>query len=109
MSYDIGLKRKPCPTCGDVEEPHLDWNYTSNCARMWCSAGADLADFHDKPAGDCANILADAITTMERDPDRFRAMNALNGWGTFDNLLPALRELLAALRRYPTAIVKVSR
>jgi hypothetical protein len=47
MSYDIWLEAD----LGGPEPLHLDsWNYTSNCAAMWRAAGADLSEFHDRPA-----------------------------------------------------------
>ena len=107
MSYDVYLS----VDAGGPEPVSLplDWNYTSNCACMWDAAGAPIRDFHGKRAGDCASLLADAIATMEREPERFIAMNPPNGWGSYESLLPRLRVLLEAFRNAPNAIVEVSR
>jgi hypothetical protein len=119
MSYDIHLVNPPedsaCGHCGGTgKEPApredytiLDWNYTSNCAPMWRKAGADLAEFDGKPAGECAPILAAAITAMENDPDTYRAMNPENGWGDYDSLMRALRRLLEGFRSEPHMRVRV--
>jgi len=107
MSYDISLQ---IDTGG--EEPATvwgGWNYTSNCVPMWCEAGADLADFDGKQAGQCAEILATAIVAMEEDMPRFRAMNPPNGWGDADRLVKRLYALLAAFRQHPLATVSVYR
>jgi len=124
MSYDLWLKNPapdgPCGHCGGTgKEPAsedsgwsgspLDWNYTSNCARMWRKAGADLAEFDGKPAGECAMPLAAAITAMESEPDTYRALNPTNGWGDYDSLVEALKKLLDAFQGNPHLIVQVSR
>jgi hypothetical protein len=87
----------------------LDWNYTSNCGPMWRAAGADLAEYHGKPASECIPSLRAAVAAMEADPAKYKAMNPENGWGSYDSLLPALREMLAAFESAPVAIVGVSR
>jgi len=48
-----------------------------------------------------AKFLQIVVDGLERDPDRFVAMNPPNGWGSYDTLLPKLREMLAASRHYP--------
>lgn len=106
MSYDISLVADlggPDP----VSVGYLDWNYTSNCSRMWNAAGADLASFDGRPAKECAVVLAAAISKMESDPKTFEAMNPTNGWGSYETLLPRLRVLLQAFDEAPHAIVQV--
>lgn len=107
MSYDISLT-------ADLGGPEPitvfnDWNYTSNCGPMWRAAGADLAEYHGKPASECIPSLRMAIALMRRDPARFEAMNPPNGWGSYADLLPALDRLLAAFDSAPVAVVRVSR
>lgn len=108
MSYDIWLT---IDTGGP--EPAVvgmgSWNYTSNCGQMWRAAGADLAEFAGRPAGECAAILRLAIGVMRGDPATYEAMNPENGWGSYDTLLPALDRLLADFEAHPNAIVTVSR
>lgn len=110
MSYDIWVVQPPCTGCQRPEYTVGDWGAcTSNLAPMWRAAGADLAEFHDKPAGECAPILRAGIEKMRAEPTRFRAMNPDNGWGDYDSLMPELDRLLALLESAPTGIVKVSR
>lgn len=102
MSYDIRLT---IDTGGSEPATVWDgWNYTSNIAPMWRHAGADLAEFHGKKAGECAPLLAAAIERMEADPETYLAMNPPNGWGSYEGLLRALRDLLAALRAHSETI-----
>jgi hypothetical protein len=107
MSYDIWLEADlggPKPiTVGN------GWNYTSNMSDAWREAGADLAQFDGKTAGECAFFLSLAIDRMKADPDKYRAFNAPNGWGSYDTLVPALDQLLALFRTAPRATVVVSR
>lgn len=107
MSYDIGL----VADLGGPEPVSVfgDWNYTSNCGSMWRAAGADLAGFHDKTAGECAPPLRAAIDLLKAEPERFIAMNPSNGWGSYETLLPALERLLAAFDAMPVATVRVWR
>lgn len=106
MSYDISLS---IGTGAGNQHEVYDWNFTSNVAPMWRAAGADLAGFDGKTAGDCIAVLATAIGTMEAEPDRFGAMDSPNSWGTYDDLLPALRELLEAMQAHPATTVRVDR
>lgn len=106
MSYDIGLSAD----LGGPEPIHFgDWNYTSNCARMWRLAGADLADFHGKTAEECIPRLRRAIEDMMIHPVKFRELEPSNGWGSLETLIPALRRLLELFESAPKAEVWVSR
>lgn len=111
MSYDIWLE---ADLGGD--EParvgDLDWNYTSNCARMWRTAMPEtngLADMHGMLAGDAAKVLRNGIARMEATPSVYEAMNPENGWGSFTGQLGALRELLVAFDAAPSAKVAIWR
>lgn len=106
MSYDIHLE-------ADLGGPTTlaigDWNCTSNLARMWREAGADLAEFHGKLASECIPLLKLAIDVLRADPERFEAMNPENGWGSYEDLIPALGRLLALFESAPVATVHVWR
>ena len=113
MSYDVWL----VIDAGEVDEDGkpklsdlggLDWNYTSNCSQMWCEAGADLQAFDGKLVSECLPLLQQALVVLGREPERFRAMDPPNGWGSYDSLVPKLRVLAEAFARYPKAIVRVS-
>jgi hypothetical protein len=111
MSYDIWLEADLGGT-GAISVGTLDWNYTSNCARMWRQAMPEtdgLAGMHGMLAGDAAKVLRNGITHMTADPGAYRAMNPENGWGDYDSQLFALRELLGAFDAAPRAKVAISR
>jgi hypothetical protein len=96
-----------------------DWNYTHNCNGMINQAlrlsgyerptepgGTRLLSWWqclngmDGPAG--AALLDRVIRQMEKDPDRFRAMNPDNGWGDYDSLVKVLTEMRNAVPEWPT-------
>lgn len=108
MSYDIWLT---IDTGGEspVEISDTWWNYTSNVSAMWRAAGVDLAEHDGKLAGDVAQELALAIVELQEHPAKYRAMDSPNGWGTYDNLVPALIRLLDTYTLHPRATVVVSR
>lgn len=110
MSYDIDIEYEveTAPEVRRLKVP-TDWNYTSNCARMWRAAGADLAEFHGKKCGECASILESAIAAMKHDPDTYRAMDPPNRWGSYDTVLPRLEELLDTLKQWPNGTIRVCR
>lgn len=107
MSYDIWLTIDT----GGTEPAHIGhgWNYTSNCAPMWRAAGADLAEFDGKTAGECLPQLHTAIDGLKASPAVYRAMNPDNGWGSYDILVTALDVLALQFAAHPKATVRVSR
>ncbi len=106
MSYDVTLV---ADTGGAEPVEVFSWNYTSNCAPMWRKAGVDIAEFDGQVAADCAVQLEYAIAAMECDPQTYVEMNPSNGWGSYETLLPALHNLLAAMRAHPKTKVDVWR
>lgn len=107
MSYDVYLS---IDTGGP--EPALvtdGRNMTSNVSPMWRLAGADIAAFHGRTAGECLPQLREAIERMETDPAPFRALNPANGWGSYETCLRFLRELAEDFVAHPKATVEVSR
>lgn len=107
MSYDIWLT---IDTGGSEPAQVTEGrNMTSNVAPMWRKAGADLADFEGKTAGECIPLLRTAIAAMEDDPGTYRLMNPENGWGSATSCVQYLRDLLSDFVRHPKATVSVSR
>jgi hypothetical protein len=107
MSYDIWLTidtggPAPAPVGGSL-------NMTSNVAPMWRLAGADLAEFKARTAGDCIPELRTAIADMAGNPEKYRPLNPSNGWGDYAGCLEFLRELLVMFEEHPKATVEVWR
>lgn len=54
------------------------------------------------PGPEGAALLHRIIRELEADPIRFEALNPPNGWGDYDSLLGALREMRASVPEWPT-------
>jgi hypothetical protein len=130
VSWDAYLKTAPardCPHCGgklEQSEQYLgDWNYTHNTNGMIAAAyeavsgeqtpecggplgkviGAAWWDKLDGASGqDGRTYLEQIIKGLEAEPERFRSMDPDNGWGSYDTLLPVLREMRDAVPPEPT-------
>lgn len=103
MSWDIWLT---CDSCG--HEVHAD-NYTHNTNDMIRAAAeaagveADIWPYNFHMSGPEGGAWFNAvIKELERDPDLYQAMDPRNRWGSYDSLLPVLRELRAAVPEFPT-------
>lgn len=106
MSYDVYLA---IPTGGNSSACVFDRNMTSNVAPMWREAGADLANMDGKPATECTGALTAAIDAMRADPDKYRAMNPPNGWGSYESCLDYLTSIRDACVEHPACTLRVSR
>lgn len=108
MSLDITLK---CPATGEVL---FEANITHNLVPM-----AKFAKFYEvvwRPdqneidaAYEIIDELDNGIKFMLSFPDACKMFDASNGWGTYDQFMPWLTELLEACKKFPLAEVCVSR
>lgn len=49
------------------------------------------------------------VALMNREPERFIALNPTNGWGSYKDFVPWIERYIAACCEYPDAEVSVSR
>lgn len=85
-------------------------NITHNLSRM-----ADEAGLHDcmwtpqlfdiTKAKQLIEPLTKGLERLKSNPERFKAFNPENGWGTYDGLVRFVEEYLAACLEYPEADV----
>ena len=109
MSLDIYFI-DPTPTY--FSQVHWQ-NITHNLNLM-----ADAAGFYEhiwhpdlvgvKTANDLIEPLIKGLEDMKKRPDYFKQFGARNGWGTYDQFIPWLEELLSKCKEYPEAIIEVS-
>lgn len=118
MSLDIYFhEKKVCPNCQHILEDGdyvFSTNITHNLNKM-----SDAAGFYKQlwrpeetdvvTANQLGVHIEKGIKELESKPDHYRQFSAVNGWGTYEQFLPWLRQLLDACRDYPDAIVTVSR
>jgi len=92
----------------------FDANITHNLNKMADAAGIydvvwQPAEHGIANAGQLVEPLKGGIERLEADPERFKALNPPNGWGSYDGLVRWLKEYLAACEANPDATVRASR
>lgn len=60
-------------------------------------------------AGEIVQILQNGLTNLRLRPEYFKKFNSPNGWGRYENFVSFVENYLAACKKYPTAIINVSR
>lgn len=86
-------------------------NITHNLASMASAAGIYELLWHpeaDTLAEDLIKPLERAIDDMKARYDYYKNFDAENAWGTYEDFLPWLIQLLRACREHPYTSVKVS-
>ena len=101
MSLDIWLK-------ATVETTVFDKNITHNLCGMWKEAGIyeALYESKGKTAESVLPQLEQGLKQMTESPERFKVFNASNGWGTYEQALPWLAELIEGFKEYPQGIIE---
>jgi len=115
MSLDVYLSMPSSDpdSCDDPDEVYSD-NITHNLNEMAAEAGIYKALWYPEEVGittakQLIEPLSKGLELMKREPERFIALNPLNGWGSYDIFVPWIERYLNACRKYPNAIVEVSR
>jgi len=116
MSLDISLigeeNEVECTcTCGHEHtrierEYNYESNITHNLGNMANEAGMYNALWRPEEndithAKQLIPILEHGIHIMKLNPSRFKPFSAPNGWGTYEQFIPWLQELLEACKKYP--------
>ena len=108
--------REPC-VCPADEEPTSEvysGNVTHNLGKMaleasiydclWCPEETGVTT-----ASQLIAPLEAGLSLLLAEPDRFKALNPTNGWGTYDGFVRFVREYLDACKTYPRASIHVSK
>ena len=114
MSLDLTLHGEMDTGRGPIQVAVYDTNITHNLTNMASEAGFYGPVWRPEENGvetadDLIAPLAVGIAAMKADPQRFKKFDAENGWGTYEQFLPWLEELLAACQDHPKATVEASR
>ena len=104
MSLDISLNKV-------MEVSVVDKNITHNLSKMWREAGVydALYNSEGKKAEDVIPTLEKGLQLMIQKPSHFKQFDASNGWGTYENAVPWLAELIEEFKKYPDGIIEISR
>ena len=107
MSLDVSLVMMlPCEV--------YEGNITHNLNGMAKEAGLYQALWRPDEIGvttakQLIEPLKIGLALLESDPERFRALNPPNGWGTYEGLVEVVRDYLEACEKYQDARIEVSR
>jgi hypothetical protein len=104
---DIGAHlRAMVPMRSAASVDTTTFNLTYNLSPMLHAAGMPAwKDFIGMRAGDAGPIWQSVVDVLRADPDKYRAMNPPNGWGTYEGAVEVIAALAAACSRYPNATV----
>jgi hypothetical protein len=107
MSLDVYLTAvRPCSV--------YDANITHNLNTMADAAGLYEFLWHPEKVGivyakDLIDPLKQGLERLVSEPEKYRAFNPENGWGSYDGLVKFVRRYLDACCENPDAEVRVSR
>lgn len=124
MSLDVSVdgkltKNVDCPHCQkgfevETSDFYFSQNITHNLGKMADAAGIYGCVWRPEEHGiETANQLimplTEGITLLKSDPERFKAFDSPNGWGTYENFVPWLEKYLEACQTCPKGTISVSR
>jgi len=125
MSLDVCLISEPteskkiCPECGNEysrinREVLFDQNITHNLNKMAEAVGIYKCLWRPDENGytrarQLIKPLTAGLKKLRSNPDKFKELDAENGWGTYDVFVPWIEKYLNACVKYPNAIIEVSR
>lgn len=102
--------------CYDGEETHnvYEANITHNLGEMAREAGIYLHLWHPNELGvvkadQLVDPLREGLALLRSEPERFKAYNPPNGWGSYEQLVEFVADYLRACEENPEATVRVSR
>jgi len=82
MAWDIGIH------LNGIRFENASWNYTHNCNKMMKIAGYDwIYNLDGQKVADTIPKFQEMLKNLKSDPEKFRAMNPSNGWGSYDSLV----------------------
>jgi hypothetical protein len=125
MSLDVYLSGPEykydcvCSRCGNMHEgtsneEFYSANITHNLNKMAAEAGIYEALWRPEMlnivyAKELIPLLEEGLGKLKKDPEYFEQFNSPNGWGLYKHFVPFVKEYLEACKRYPDALVHVSR
>lgn len=86
-------------------------NITHNLVPMAQEAGVYDVLWHPNLIGvtyakDAIPILQRGLSYLREAPERFKALNPSNGWGSYEGLVEFVQKALLACEEHPDAIVR---
>jgi hypothetical protein len=106
---------EPIVVSDDNDSDEVFWrNITHNLNKMAGEAGIYQHLWRPEElgitkAGELIEPLTKGLELLRSDPDRFKAFNPSNGWGSYEALLEFVSSYLEACTEHPSAVIRVSR
>lgn len=106
MSLDFYLERVQPTTVFSV-------NITHNLGKMAKEAGIYYAlwrpdEINVVYAKEIIPVLIRGLEKLRDTPDKFKQLDAENGWGKYEHFVPFVEEVLTACKDYPDAKIRTS-
>ena len=95
-------------------ESVFDYNITHNLGKMASEAGLYESLWRPDEIGvtradQLVPLLLPGLALLRAEPDRFKALNPENGWGSYDGLVTFVEQYLQACINHPLASVESGR
>lgn len=128
VSYD------ECKTYAEENEQVYRANITHNLTKMASEAGIyealwrpyklikgynipendyhaeyEFEERHTIQASEIIELLENGLSDLKARPKYFKKFNSDNGWGMYEDFVPFVEKYLEACKKYPNAIITVSR
>ena len=92
----------------------FDRNITHNLCKMADKAGIYYALWCPEEKGwetakDITPTLEKGLAKLKEKPAYYKKFNSENGWGMYEHFVPFVEEILTACKKYPNAVIYVSR
>jgi hypothetical protein len=116
MSLDVYLTQKNFVAFGHAPEDEelYSGNITHNLGKMAEEAGIYYALWRPEEIGktrayEIIELLEKGLEDLKDRPVHFKKFDSPNGWGMYIHFVPFVEEYLDACKKYPNAIINVSR
>lgn len=100
-------------TWREIKDTVYDANITHNLSKMAFESGIYDAIWGISDSqticSEVSEMLAKGIQDMKDRPEYYRQFSAGNGWGTYEQFIPWLENLLEAYIKYPNATISISK
>lgn len=111
MSLDLYMVIKSCEHCGHVETTD-SLNITYNLAPMWYAifdGAKQMCDIDTMSGEEAEPYLKIGLRRLKKKPEKFIALNPANGWGTYEDFVKYIENLIKLCKEYPDGIWKSDR
>lgn len=114
MSADFGASTPGCEGCGCTGHRLGDWNLTYNLTPMlkaagfpgWSEVVSERRSDGLLPTGaNTVPIFEAVLAELRANPEKYRAMNPPNGWGTYEGAVEVFADYIEKVGPHPDATV----